>query len=161
MEISILIIAICFIGLIIHSISYQQKLKEEGVIDNFPIAKYLGGFEDKEGGQSIDLMITNTSVNLNFLKSEDMRKINFSNINNIRILSEQSISNDPKLSSILLFGIAGFAMKDKSVKVQNYLVIDINDNNKEFSILIDVKNKEKIVSLVREKLNNDSAFESV
>lgn len=159
--IAIFIIAVCIILFVMQSINYSQKLKDEGVIENFPIARYLGGFDYKEGGQNINFKITNKGLILGFYKPEENITIKYSKISNIRIMSEQSISNDLKVGNIVLFGLAGFAMKDKSVKVQNYLVIDINENNKEFSILIDVKNKEKIVSLVREKINNNLLIESV
>lgn len=140
---------------IIWGLYNESNLKNKGIIYHNEMSKYLGGFDDREGGKRINLKITNNEMILEFANGDKV-KLPFIKINNIRIMTEQSITSEVNAGKFLVFGIMSFAMQDKVTTVKNYLIINLKGDNPEgnFNIILDTPHKEEIVKLVREKLNS-------
>jgi hypothetical protein len=144
------IIAI-FIILFIYACSsaneQKKKDKDDGIILRTLGGKYLGGFNDIEGGKNAGCVLYDNRIQIHF-SSKNYKTINISNINNIGIKSDVQIQNDVTLNRLLAVGVLAFGLKKKQTIVNNYLVINYNNDNKEENIILQTNRNEDIVKKI-------------
>lgn len=147
----VLIIGVCvyFIYAKIKLPEWKEEFKD--VLICVPNATYLGGFEDKNGGQLVDFRVKNDKILLAFL-DKDIREINMDNIENCRIVTENSLVNETNIRGVLMFGVFANGNETKNV-TKNYLAVDTVNDNKKITILFECNKNEEIVKTVREKIN--------
>jgi len=149
---SFYLIIISIIVIICASFLFQHKQsKEEGLISTTINNKYFGGFDEFEGGKTFPLKFFYDRLELYLSKSPKI--INMVDINKISIKSDIQIQNDVTLGRLLAVGVLAFGMKKKRTIVNNYLVINYNDNGTERNIILQTSNNENMVKDVNHIIN--------
>lgn len=122
--------------------------------------KYIGGFSDLAGEKFIDIAIKEDSIVIEFKHREHIpnRIIPMNLIKNIEIKTESQISRDVTLGRMLVFGVFALGMKKESTVVTNYLVITVDNNGEDRSIIFYSTMPEQIVQAVRKIKNIESIF---
>jgi cytochrome oxidase Cu insertion factor (SCO1/SenC/PrrC family) len=139
----ILIVAFVFAGIV--STNQDNRDKAEGVIlRTMDSGQYLGGFDDVEGGKKIQCTLYKDKLNIYFV-SKYSKNISVSNINNIKIKSDIQMQNDVTLGRLLTVGVLAFGMKKKKTIVNNYVVLNYDNNGKDENIILQTDKNEDIV----------------
>lgn len=136
--------------------------KDEGFTYISPLSdmNYLGGIKDISIKNRIDYILTNEGLLLLYcdgniipsINSEYTKRklINWNDIKDISLQTEQSIKEKVSLGKLVCFGIFAFAMNGKEkISTKEYIVLTMNDTKGEYNILFEAKDNQYIV----EKLN--------
>jgi hypothetical protein len=134
----ILIIAFVFTGIVITN--QENRDKKEGIILTIN-GQYLGGFNDIEGGKHNTCVLYKDQLKIYF-NPQNYKVINLSNINNIGIKSDIQIQNDITLGRLLTVGVLAFGLKKKKTLVNNYVIINYDNNE---NIVLEMDNNEQLV----------------
>lgn len=74
------------------------------------------------------------TFNNNFAIKLSGTLVAFENIKNIRLATEQEISNNVTLTRMLAFGIYSLAIKKKKKIITSFLIIEVNENGMDYSL---------------------------
>lgn len=157
-----IVAAIVFLGIaFLLKSSMNKDIEQEkslGIIYSDNYASYIGGLSDVEGGKSVKVSILNEKIVLDFTrtvqKADEFNPptvIKMDNINYAEIKSEEQLRNDISVGRILVLGILAFG-KQKQV-VNNYTLINYQDNNTERNLVLQSPNNETLVKTIK-KIKN-------
>ncbi len=162
MGISLLIMIICFSIAFFLKKSIDRTNQKEGVLIRDVLAKYIGGFQDIEGGCSAQIAVKEDSVDLLLPSGKFMTpgkiKIPMDMIITVEVYSETQITKDIGLGKLVLFGALAFAMKNSKTDVKNYLLLSYNDEGKKRDLIFESSMLGQIVREIRKIKGFESTF---
>lgn len=135
----------------------KKKFEEQGYhYVGLSGLKYNGGIKNI----SINNIVTVNMLEegINFCSDCINKTILFKNIKDISLQNQQYIQNQVSLGKLFCFGVLAFGMnKTSSISNNEYIVLDINDEDGQYNVILqsyDVKNNQnKVKELLKLKDN--------
>lgn len=109
--------------------------------------EYCGGHIDLEHNNYcyLDILDNNNILVYTIETARDLEYtiLDYTKINNIQLLDKTQVTNNPKLSSVLLFGVVGLAINNKDKNENYYINIEYQYNEKHtINIILGCKTKD-------------------
>lgn len=133
----LMLILLLIMGAILLPI-YSINKRNEGSRDVYIAGvKYMGGFEDLEGGKDVKTFVLNDEEQDLVLIIDLSRKIiHKKDIVNVVIQTEQQLVQNINLGKIVAFGIFALGMKDTKSVAVNYVVLSYKDEKNDIKNII-------------------------
>ena len=142
----IIILLICCIPIILRS----NKEVKAGVIYSIWESTYIGGYDDVAGGKKAEILLFKNKLDINFVTNmSNSKSINIENINTIKIMSQELIQNEISIGKMLIFGVLAFGMRDNKTTVNNYLVVNYNEDNLNYNVILSVLSNSAMENLIK------------
>lgn len=155
----IIFLVVGFFITLISNENRREYHERRGVVLEIEM-KYIGGFSDINGGYKANIEIKENEIEITIGDSLTSFKKNIpmDMVINAEIKSETQITQEVGLGKMIVFGALAFGMKNKKNIVNNYLVINCDENGNKRDLIFESGLSEIIVKEIRNIKGIESIF---